>query len=551
MIGVLSKKNEIDAVTEFFQLFKTPWEFYQHGKSYDVVILSRNDFNEIKAKVVIIYSSEYGVWDSLQEYGPGPLHKNTLVRYNGQSFPIYHKIATFTGASNPLLFHGNESEVAGLTTEYEKIEVLRLGYDLFEEVAFLLSVGQPCEYALIPTLQLHISLLRDCIVRAGIPIVEIPPVPAGFDFITCLTHDVDFVRIRNHKFDHTMWGFLFRASMGSFFDFIRRKISVTHLMKNWKAVVSLPFVYLGMAKDYWLQFDRYMEIEAGLASTYFFIPFKHRWGDNLNTRFSKRRAVKYDITELRNWINTLLEQGHEIGVHGIDAWHSPRKGREEYRRVSDITGETELGIRMHWLCFDRTSPQTLDEAGFSYDSTFGYNDAVGYRGGTTQVFRPLGTKNLLELPFQIQDTALFYPKSMGLSKTQAWEFCEKLIRNSKLHGGTLTILWHHRSLAPERLWADFYIKLLDKLKSCPTGFWTAKQVTQWFQKRRSVTFKNVSFTKNTLLLNLEHQGETNGSGLTFRIYSGKNGTSKSVEESLGYIDVPWNGQCNLQIPYTG
>ena len=30
----------------------------------------------------------------------------------------------------------------------------------------------------------------------------------------------------------------------------------------------------------------------------------------------------------------------------------------------------------------------LDEAGFEYDSTVGYNDAVGYRAGTSQVFRP-------------------------------------------------------------------------------------------------------------------------------------------------------------------
>ena len=41
---------------------------------------------------------------------------------------------------------------------------------------------------------------------------------------------------------------------------------------------------------------------------------------------------------------------------------------------------------MHWLYFGDDSPKTLEAAGFDYDSTCGYNDAVGYRAGTSQVF---------------------------------------------------------------------------------------------------------------------------------------------------------------------
>ena len=53
----------------------------------------------------------------------------------------------------------------------------RIGYDLFGEVRTLLTVGQPPENASIPTLELHIALLRDLIVVCGFPLVEIPPVP--------------------------------------------------------------------------------------------------------------------------------------------------------------------------------------------------------------------------------------------------------------------------------------------------------------------------------------------------------------------------------------
>src|SRR5438034_4827601 len=85
--------------------------------------------------------------------------------------------------------------------------MLRLGYSLFREVEYLLSVGQPPENAHTPTLDMHIMMLRDWILDAGITLLEIPPSPSGHRFAVCLTHDVDFLRIRDHKFDHTMWGF--------------------------------------------------------------------------------------------------------------------------------------------------------------------------------------------------------------------------------------------------------------------------------------------------------------------------------------------------------
>ena len=40
---------------------------------------------------------------------------------------------------------------------------------------------------------------------------------------------------------------------------------------------------------------------------------------------------------------------------------------------------------MHWLYFDRIAGAAR-AAGFTYDSTWGYNEAVGYRAGTSQVF---------------------------------------------------------------------------------------------------------------------------------------------------------------------
>jgi hypothetical protein len=58
LIGVFSKKNEEEAIREFFELFKTPWEFYEEGKAYEVVLVTSDLDFEVNAKLIIIYGSE-------------------------------------------------------------------------------------------------------------------------------------------------------------------------------------------------------------------------------------------------------------------------------------------------------------------------------------------------------------------------------------------------------------------------------------------------------------------------------------------------------------
>ena len=129
----------------------------------------------------------------------------------------------------------------------------------------------------------------------------------------------------------------------------------------------------------------------------------------------------------------------------------------------------ELGVRMHWLFFDENSPSVLDRAGFTYDSTVGYRETVGYRAGTTQAYAPPGVTNLLELPLHVMDTALFYPSYLNLGEEEAERVVSRLMDDAERFGGALTINWHDRSIAPERLWDDFYLKLLRELKS--RGAW--------------------------------------------------------------------------------
>jgi hypothetical protein len=547
MIGVLCKEEEKEIAQEFFELFKTPWEFFGEGRHYDVVISTLREIPALNTALFILYSSEPTQFDGLERIAINHVVSPSYIYHDGMGLPIYGDLVIFCCQGQPLLYNQSSSEAVAVKFTGPQGHNLRVGYDLFHEAAFLLSEGQPVENALTPTLELHISMLRDWILNAGIPLVEIPPVPWGYRFISCLTHDVDFAGIRLHKLDHTMWGFVNRALVGSFLGFLKGTRSLVQMMKNWTAVFSLPLVYIGIAKDFWDDFERYAEIEEGLSSTFFFIPFKNRPGKMVKGDRSAWRATRYDISDIKVQIKKLIKRGSEIGLHGIDAWHNAEKGRQEIERIIEVTGRREIGVRMHWLCFDHHSPSILEQAGFDYDSTVGYNETIGYKAGTAQVYRFLGVTRLLELPLHIQDTALFYPNRLALTRAQAWDMCGSIINAAIRFGGVTTVLWHQRSLAPERLWDKFYINLLQELKSQDTWFGTASQVVQWFRQRRSVTFEDCSYISNKVRLRLRCQGGISRPRMFLRIHKPqKAGPVRSYAEH-GHFDLPYSGESLMEI----
>lgn len=532
LIGVISKVDQQATVEEFFELFKTPWEHYEPGRVYDVVVATAEDIPRVDAGLLIVYGAECKNVDVQNGITLRSRHRGGSLDYQGTALPIYGDIATFEENgkdSSPLLA---TSGMAGLRTRSAAgPTVVRIGYDLFEEVAFLLSVGQPAEHAHIPTLDIHISLLRNWILSNGIPLLEIPPSPSGHSFVVCLTHDIDFVGIRNHKFDHTMWGFLYRSILGSVRNLFWRKISLRRLFDNWRAAASLPFVYLGWAKDFWNPFEWYLQVEKGLPATYFLIPFKRRMGEQVPGKYAARRACAYDVGDIEGWAAIVKREGCELGVHGIDAWHCAEKGRAELTRIRDITCESAIGIRIHWLLHKANTASVLEECGYAYDSTVGYNETIGYRSGTVQVFRPPGAMDLLELPLHIQDGALFYHHRLDLSEPEAEKRCKDLIKAAGQFGGVLTILWHDRSHGPERFWGDFYISLVEVLKSTDAWFATAGQAVSWFRKRREVRFQRTGSVVRTSLGQNEEQALP---PLCLRVYHQAGERGAQCPDDLGF-----------------
>jgi hypothetical protein len=541
MIGVVADELEHPAVAEFFELFKTRWEFHQLGRHYEVLLCSSDRIPENDAALVVVYGSRPHAFEQARCIRTNTASGPKQVTLRGQHIPIYKKCLLLERGTNELLFYREGGSIVPGVNSTKQQAVVRIGFDLFEEVRHLLTIGQPPEFASAPTLELHISTLRDLLLTERLTFVEIVPIPAGYRFIVCLTHDVDHPRVRHHRFDHTMFGFLYRALIGSVIQSCNGRRSLAQLAVNWKAAMSLPFVFAGLANDFWNQINEYLKLEKDLASTFFVIPLKGDPGLDREGRARAKRAASYDLADVAGDLEKLHVAKREIAVHGIDAWRDEAKGRVERERIQQVTGTEHVGARMHWLYFDPEAPIALEKAGFAYDSTVGYNETIGYRAGTTQVFKPLNVDRLLELPLHIMDTALFYPSCMNLSDEQASLAMRPLIENASRFGGVLTTNWHDRSLGPERLWNESYRQLLRELKIRQPWFATARDTVSWFQKRRAASIQNVTNDGNAVRAKVCANEDVNSlPALVARVHT-------PMRPDHQFVDVPIDRSTTIEV----
>jgi hypothetical protein len=550
MIGVIAGLSDHDVVREFFELFKTPWEFYGKDRQYDVLLCAGDGQFDGPAKLLLFYAGRKTRFDDEQKIQTGRQRGHACVlSYQGNRIPIYGNTITFSEKGSSLLTEEDSQEYAAyLHGPRERVQA-RIGYDLFSEVRTLLTVGQPPANANLPTLELHIAFLRDLITGCGVPLLEIPPVPDGYRFVACLTHDVDHPSIRQHKWDHTMFGFLYRAVFGSLRKLVRGQISVQDLLTNWAAALKLPFVHMGLAKDFWREFDdRYLALEGDLPSTFFVIPVKDYPGKGLRGPAPMFRASRYEAKDIADAIRKLMSAGREVGLHGIDAWFDGSKGSEELEEIRRLTGISEIGVRMHWLYYDQQSPVFLEKAGAAYDSTIGYNETVGYRAGTTQAYKPLEANQLLELPMHLMDTALFYPDYLGLSSGDARVLLGRMVDNAVQFGGCLTVNWHDRSIAPERLWEESYCDLVQDLKSRGAWFATASQAASWFRKRRSATFEIDAAGRGALRIKVAADRGESVPRLRLRTYKAGSPQGVGGRHSSDYTDVSIDEKVETSVP---
>jgi len=142
MIGIVANKDEHSIVVEFFELFKTPWEFWRPGTQYDVLLCSNSTVPENDAKLLLLYGSQRQAFEKYPSLKTSCAPGHNFALFRNERIPIYGNCLLLEGLQNEVLVHKGTSSIAP-----DAQLVVRLGFDLFEEVHHLLTKGQPAELA--------------------------------------------------------------------------------------------------------------------------------------------------------------------------------------------------------------------------------------------------------------------------------------------------------------------------------------------------------------------------------------------------------------------
>lgn len=238
-------------------------------------------------------------------------------------------------------------------------------------------------------------------------------------------------------------------------------------------------------KDLRRQFESILRIEEahGWRSTFFFLEGA-RWSPY---------GARYSLEDqrVRDLGSTLLGAGCEIGVHG--GWYD-LDDAEGYRRSADrgenAFGVRPTGIRNHFLRFTGVATwKAQREAGFEYDSTWGWTDRIGHRDGRMHPFEPVDPESekslgLVVLPLSVMDTALF--RGGRLAGAAAVEAVVSVALETARAGGLLTLLWHNNYFdEPEYSgWQETYREVLRRLAELRPWCATGSEIVSWWRSAR-------------------------------------------------------------------
>ena len=144
-IGVIAEKSEQGIVEEFFELFKTPWEYASSEKSYDILLITADTEEQIDAPVVILYGSGKKKLDDRCGIRLTNARSAALMSWRGKDVPIYGKVSALDPPGEAVVEIKDADEAVGLRIGNHGRTLYRFGFDLFREVATLLRTGQPVQ----------------------------------------------------------------------------------------------------------------------------------------------------------------------------------------------------------------------------------------------------------------------------------------------------------------------------------------------------------------------------------------------------------------------
>ena len=348
--------------------------------------------------------------------GNGPIAR---AEVGAIAFPIMAPTSPTPG--NPFLqasVGGSESTIAARASGD-----LTFGFDLWLSIGMLLADSRLDRQVLqvddlsTPVVDRLENLVLQELAQEYGPLGS--PWPGRSSFGLALSHDVDRIRKTFQRLTHPIR----EARQGR----LRHALNIA---TSW-------------TPDAYWRFDDIIRLERRLdtKSTFFFL--HEAPGDeriSLRGRLLLSGACRLDNLRVQDAIRDIGNSGWDIGLHSSSfARGDQERLREEKAILERIADRPIRGVRQHFLSPDvRSLWDTQIESGFSFDSTMGYSDRLGFRAGTCFPYCVDPTSAFLEIPFQIMDGAID-----PLSRASE-DRCFSVLREVESVGGLLVLLWHQR-----------------------------------------------------------------------------------------------------------
>lgn len=276
-------------------------------------------------------------------------------------------------------------------------------------------------------------------------------------FAVCLTHDVDDI-----------YPPLKHLILSSFCCLKELNLNDLSNQISWK---------INKKKSPYINFVEIMKLEEkyDAKSSFYFITAKE-----------DVRRFRYDVRDIKNELGVISDEGWEVGLHGgYYSYNDFSEIVKEKIKLENVLGQKIIGFRNHYLRFEvPDSWELLSKAGFKYDTTFGYEDMIGFRNGMCHPFRPYNLSenkeiDILEIPLVIMDGSLFEITS---TLEEAWKHAKYLIDIVEKYNGVITILWHTNvfSCPFRRKWNIIYERILKYCFEKNAWMTSGKDIYEWW-----------------------------------------------------------------------
>jgi len=332
---------------------------------------------------------------------------------------------------------------------------------------------------------LHKEINKCCKIKGNQK--PLPVWPDGKTFAVCLTHDVDLITI------NSLPG-MRRYLMNKLRSQNRGKAKI----KNW--AIDILRLMNSVAKSLLFSgnksfFEPWLELEDkfGFRSTFFFFPDQASYYHLLDGawyRYHDELFFEGCMIKLQELMQQLETRGWEVGLHGTFAsFDDSQELRKQKEQIETFLGSQIVSIRQHNLHFDISkTPKAQSQAGFKYDSTFGFNRIIGFRNGLAFPFYHYDLQEdqslpILQIPLHIQDTALLRADNLDLAPELALCYAKDLIDKVENINGLVTLLWHPNVYNDKHCygWYWVYEELLKYIATKDAWVAPVREIGAWWE----------------------------------------------------------------------